>query len=177
MGRTEPRAELRDQDLCLQIGSSLPSHYTLRYQQYRDRALLLKNALQYVPAYGFTRRSLALASQTSQTPDAEPLSETAISALFGRGDNARKTLIWAWLDQGKESMGPSLTNVNVNPDVSGHAPKKITVREALRARLEWNTPVLQYLPEVCIIDQAEISLAHIAEVIFFRHSFSSRALL
>lgn len=73
---------------------------------------------------------LSLPTHTSALPD------TAISCLFGEGDDARKTLIRAWMDDARENMkaGGSI---------------KMNMRDVLQARLKWNEPVLQYLPEVC----------------------------
>ena len=59
------------------------------------------------------------------------LPERSLDVLFGRED-VRKTLIRAWLDEGRDAMGPTPT----------------TVRDALHKRLDWNTPVLDKLPEV-----------------------------
>jgi hypothetical protein len=64
---------------------------------------------------------------------AEPLSETSISALFGPGDLSRRNLIKAWLDDGIRHMNT--------------LPVGTPVKEVLRARLEFNEPVLQHLPE------------------------------
>jgi hypothetical protein len=69
-------------------------------------------------------------------PHAEPLSDSAVTALFGPGDAARRTLINAWLDEGR-------THMRTVP-VDG-------VKRALLARLEYNVPVLSHLPEVCSI--------------------------
>ncbi|KAF7336797.1 Ubiquinone biosynthesis protein [Mycena venus] len=95
---------------------------------------LLKLALPLVSEHGFTRAALARSVLHLPTPHAEPLSDTAVSALFGRGDLARKTLIRAWLDDGVESMKNA-------PGVG------TSVKDALHARLAYNEPVLAHLPE------------------------------
>ncbi|KAF8148373.1 hypothetical protein BJ912DRAFT_1017840, partial [Pholiota molesta] len=54
----------------------------------------------------------------------EPLSDSAITALFGKGDAARRTLIDAWLDDGLRHMA------------SGAQAPARTIRDVLRARLD-----------------------------------------
>ncbi|KAJ7476052.1 hypothetical protein FB451DRAFT_1245606 [Mycena latifolia] len=94
-------------------------------------ARLLKLALPLVPEHGFTRAALARSVLHLPAPHAHvaPLADTAISALFGSGERARRTLIGAWLDEGVASM------------------KGQSVKEALHARLAYNEPVLPHLPE------------------------------
>ncbi|KAJ7170881.1 hypothetical protein C8R43DRAFT_981412 [Mycena crocata] len=96
-------------------------------------ARLLKLALPLVSEHGFTRAALARSVLHLPTPHAEPLSDNAVSTLFGRGDLARKTLIHAWLDGGVESMQQQAVPTSV--------------KEALHARLAYNEPVLEHLPE------------------------------
>ncbi|KZP22772.1 hypothetical protein FIBSPDRAFT_824255 [Athelia psychrophila] len=93
---------------------------------------LLKLAVPLVQKHGFTRQALALSALSLPNPHTEPLSDAAISSLFGQGDDARRTLITAWQDNARERM------------MTVPAP---TVREVLRARLACNEPVLPYLPE------------------------------
>ncbi|KAJ7455251.1 hypothetical protein B0H11DRAFT_249530 [Mycena galericulata] len=95
---------------------------------------LLKLALPLISEHGFTRAALARSVLHLPVPHAAPLSDTAVSALFGRGDQARKTLIRAWLDGGVESIksAPSVPT---------------SVKEALHLRLAYNEPVLPLLPE------------------------------
>lgn len=94
-------------------------------------------------------------SLPSNEVNIEPLSDTAVSALFGHGDDARRTLIKAWLGEGLRHMS-SIPGVErratplLSLDTSRTGTeKKASVGDALRARLEYNEPVLQYLPEVC----------------------------
>ena len=56
-----------------------------------------------------------------------------MSALFGEGDDARRTLISAWLDEGRAEMHNSPTT---------------TIKDVLGTRLRYNEPVLDLLPEV-----------------------------
>ncbi|KAI0272153.1 hypothetical protein BGY98DRAFT_922202 [Russula aff. rugulosa BPL654] len=96
---------------------------------------LLKLAIPLVQHHGFTRTALAHSVLALPEPHAEPLSDSAVTALFGQGDAARRTLINAWLDEGRAHM---------------RAVPVDGVKRALLARLEYNAPVLSYLPEVCI---------------------------
>ncbi|KAF8910574.1 hypothetical protein CPB84DRAFT_1764021 [Gymnopilus junonius] len=118
---------------------------------------LLKLALPLVKTHGFTRETLSrsvLALPPTEA-HAEPLSDTAVSALFGEGDEARKTLIAAWLKEGLRHMasvpGVERPVAGLGPAESSAGPasadRKATIRDVLRARLEYNEPVLPYLPE------------------------------
>lgn len=95
---------------------------------------LLKCAIPLVKTHGFTRQTLSLAALSLPKPHAEPLSDTAVTALFGKGDDARRTLLDAWLAEGKASMEES---------------EQKSLSALLKHRLRWNDPVLQLLPEVC----------------------------
>ncbi|TFK23641.1 hypothetical protein FA15DRAFT_681116 [Coprinopsis marcescibilis] len=98
---------------------------------------LLKLALPLVRTHGFSRAALARSVLELPTPErshSEPLSETAVSALFGEGDDARRTLINAWLQEGLRQM---------------QTTESLTLNAVLRRRLEYNEPVLDRLPEVC----------------------------
>lgn len=75
-------------------------------------------------------------------PHAEPLSEGAITALFGAGDKARKNLAWAWLEEGRRRM-KGLEDATENTQRMA-----IPVEVSLRRRLQWNEPVVDKLPEV-----------------------------
>lgn len=99
------------------------------------RNTLLKLALPLVESHGFTRHALALSvlSLPSSSHKA-PLNDTAVSALFGDGDDARRTLITAWLEEARTSMATSAGSR--------------TIGGVLDARLKANESVLQYLPEV-----------------------------
>ncbi|KDR76023.1 hypothetical protein GALMADRAFT_225763 [Galerina marginata CBS 339.88] len=121
-------------------------------------ARLLKLALPLVRTHGFTREALSrsvLALPPGEV-HAEPLSDTTVSALFGHGDLARRTLIDAWLKDGLRHMAlvPGVerpmeppVNFDANTSAAAGSVKKATVRDVLRARLEYNEPVLPYLPE------------------------------
>lgn len=94
---------------------------------------LLQLAVPLVKQHGFTREALSLSVLSLPTPHEVPLSDAAISSLFGQGDDARRSLIVAWQDEAREEMKTG----------SGG-----TMREVLKKRLECNEPVLSYLPEV-----------------------------
>ena len=105
------------------------------------RSQLLRSAVPLVKDYGFTREALARSVLTPNQPSLkahdEPLSDEAVSALFGQGDDARRTLIRAWLDEGLNAMRKQ-TDHSVQP----------TLRQALHARLAYNEPALVHIPEV-----------------------------
>ncbi|TFK70328.1 hypothetical protein BDN72DRAFT_839260 [Pluteus cervinus] len=115
-------------------------------------ATLLKHALPLIRNYGFTREALAhsVLEMDASRSHTEPLSESAISALFGRGDEARRTLINAWLDQGisdmKVTTSPN-TSLSATSSQATGAHRYPSVRDALHTRLRYNEPVLQYVPE------------------------------
>ncbi|KAI0775066.1 hypothetical protein BD413DRAFT_532832 [Trametes elegans] len=96
------------------------------------RNQLLQLALPLVRTHGFTREALALSVLHLPTPHPQPLSDPAVSSLFGQGDDARRTLIEGWLENAREQMK------------AAPAP---SVREVLANRLKANEPVLRYLPE------------------------------
>jgi ubiquinone biosynthesis protein COQ9 len=102
------------------------------------RSALLRSAFPLIKTHGFTRHTLALAALAlPDSPHSEPLSQPALSALFGFGEEARRTLINAWLDEGIKHMGSAA--------IEG---RNLSVRDALSRRLSWNEPVLEKLPEV-----------------------------
>ncbi|KAE9402890.1 hypothetical protein BT96DRAFT_1083700, partial [Gymnopus androsaceus JB14] len=108
-----------------------------------QRSQLLKTATSLVKTHGFTREALSrsvldLPSRSDFKAHSEPLSDIAVSSLFGHGDTARKTLIEAWLDEGIVHMGTS---------PASSAATRANLARTLHARLDYNTPVLHYLPE------------------------------
>lgn len=120
-----------------------------------NAAALLKRSFPLIPQHGFTRKTIMLASgRVSTREDGEEsngrLSETAISALFGAGDNARRTLIEAWFKEGIVDMGASQTMAKENA-TSLPATAPPTLSDLLQRRLEWNKPVNQHLPEVGLL--------------------------
>lgn len=98
------------------------------------RTQLLKLAGPLVRQHGFTRAALARSVLALPEPHSVPLPDSAVTTLFGEGDAARRTLIGAWLEQGRAHM----RSVPV---------QDLDVKGALLARLEYNVPVLEHLPE------------------------------
>lgn len=98
-----------------------------------SRHRLLQLALPLVQTHGFTRQTLAQSVLALPAAHPEPLSETAVSSLFGEGDEARRTLIKAWLDNGRAQMRLSPSS---------------DMRDVLATRLRYNEPVVELLPEV-----------------------------
>ncbi|KAH7918829.1 hypothetical protein BV22DRAFT_1041484 [Leucogyrophana mollusca] len=97
-------------------------------------ARLLQLALPLVPSHGFTREALSLSVLSLPTPLAhsQPLPDAAVSSLFGQGDDARRTLVRAWLDDACMQMS------------SSQSPN---IRQVLQTRLKANEHVLRHLPE------------------------------
>jgi len=112
---------------------------------------LLRRAFPLISTHGFTRKTLALSS-----PNA-PLSETAVSALFGKGDEAPRTLIRAWMEEGRRQMcvmdGRVISSDGHRATGSGTGASASTTHDALMMedvllkRLDWNVPVLPHLKD------------------------------
>jgi len=95
----------------------------------------LQLAVPLVKTHGFTRAALGRAVLDLPEPHSEPLPDGAVTALFGRGDDARRTLVRAWLEDARCRMRRD-----------DHDPTS-TVRDVLHARMRTNEPVLEHLPE------------------------------
>ncbi|TFY62986.1 hypothetical protein EVJ58_g3511 [Rhodofomes roseus] len=93
---------------------------------------LLQLAIPLVQTYGFTRAALSHSVFRLPKPHSEQLSDSAVTALFGEGNDARKTLIDAWLEDARQHM---------------RASPSPTIKAILTQRLKQNEPVLQFLPE------------------------------
>ncbi|KAF8630705.1 hypothetical protein AX15_002758 [Amanita polypyramis BW_CC] len=122
------------------------------------RSQLLRSALPLVRTHGFTREALARSvlsqdnvNHVSNLEHSEPLSEEAVSALFGQGDDARRTLIQAWLDEGLSYMreaGKQSQEQQQNQIQNGLDPRPgPSLGQVLHARLAYNEPVLSHIPE------------------------------
>jgi ubiquinone biosynthesis protein COQ9 len=109
-----------------------------------------------VRTHGFTWEALSrsVLSLPTNKVHTEPLSDTAVLALFRHGDDACRTLIRAWLGDGLrhkssisgvEGLATTLLNLETSRTWT---EKKASVRDVLHARLEYNEPVLLYLLEV-----------------------------
>ena len=111
-----------------------------------------------VKTHGFTREALARSVLALPPNEAHslPLSGSAVSALFGDGDVARKALINAWLKDGLVHMGnvpgvarpASVESLGAPHLEAAGTERKAGLKDVLRARLEYNEPVLAHLPEV-----------------------------
>lgn len=69
---------------------------------------------------------------------APALGDAEITALFGEGNMARRTLFQAWLQEGLHDMGVASQVETAKP----------AVVDLLKRRLRYNEPVIGYLPEV-----------------------------
>lgn len=133
------------------------------------RDALLKLALPLVENHGFTRSALSLATMYLPSgKHAAPLNDTAIDALFGEGDEARRTLINAWLDDARISLRKSYTQCGA----ATPAAQTPSLGSVLKARLSKNEEVLKHLPEVSArLDPVFPLFKRDSEP--FRHSLSS----
>nr|VWP00146.1 Beta-xylanase (EC [Ganoderma boninense] len=98
------------------------------------RNQLLQLAVPLVKQYGFSREALARSVLHLPKPHEQPLSEAAITSLFGSGDDARRTLINGWLDLARAEMRAAS---------SASTP----LRDVLASRLRANEPFVPLLPE------------------------------
>jgi ubiquinone biosynthesis protein COQ9 len=119
------------------------------------RKALLQRACTLIPTHGFTRQTLSLAgalSSSSQAPSGSTLpgnnegpssvlSEASITALFGPGDDACRTLIRAWMDDATARSIPQPPPTAIVPTSS------LTLKTLLASRLRENALVLSRLPE------------------------------
>lgn len=121
------------------------------------RDALLKLALPLVKKHGFTRSTLSLAALDSPSGvHTVPLDDMAVDALFGEGDEARRTLINAWLDDARGSLRKFYSQRGTST-----TPTQIpTLGGVLKTRLSKNEDVLEYLPEVCTRPNSERYLCH-----------------
>ncbi|KAG2107548.1 hypothetical protein BD769DRAFT_1693803 [Suillus cothurnatus] len=108
-------------------------------------AKLLKLALPLIKTHGFTREALSLSVLSLPTPLGRPLPDASVTALFGPGDDARRTLVHAWLDDARHQM-------------KEEAVEKIEMGDVLKARLKSNEPVLEHLPEAFALLASSSSL-------------------
>ncbi|PFH47849.1 hypothetical protein AMATHDRAFT_66633 [Amanita thiersii Skay4041] len=143
------------------------------------RTQLLRLALPLVRTHGFTREALSQAA-VGLPNHVQPLPDSAVSSLFGDGDEARRTLIRAWLDEGVEGIKELRRRREVlermeldmrlqqQQETQPKAPfsqvqtqplesERIDIRHVLRARLAYNEPVLAYLPEAFALLASPVS--------------------
>ena len=124
------------------------------------RDALLKLALPLVKNHGFTRSALSLAAmQPPSGNHTAPLSDMAVDALFGEGDEARRTLIRAWLDDARVSLRAAYSQGGATTST----PQTPSLENVLKTRLNKNEDVLEHLPEVSMSPQFKsIHIAHAA---------------
>jgi ubiquinone biosynthesis protein COQ9 len=103
--------------------------------------MLLRAAVGLVGVHGFTRNALALSVTQLPPPHthAAPLSDAAISALFGAGAKAEHSLINFFFDDGIQKMKARAQALSTS---EGRPP---TIKEMLEERLQFNEPVLEHL--------------------------------
>ncbi|KAG1826559.1 hypothetical protein EV424DRAFT_634556 [Suillus variegatus] len=68
-----------------------------------------KLALPLIKTHGFTREALSLSVLSLPTPLTHPLPDVNVTALFGPGDDAYRTLVHAWLDDARHKMKEEVT--------------------------------------------------------------------
>ena len=121
-----------------------PRHQPPHTMTSATRDALLKLALPLVKTHGFTRSTLSLAAMYSPSGNiTAPLNDTAVDALFGEGDEARRTLINAWLDDARVSLRTSYSQ-----GVAASSTQTPSLENVLKMRLSKNEEVLEHLPEV-----------------------------
>ncbi|KAJ3557948.1 hypothetical protein NM688_g1198 [Phlebia brevispora] len=112
------------------------------------RTQLLQLSLPLIKSHGFTREALSRSVLYLPQAHPEPLRESAVSALFGEGDDARRTLINAWLAEGRVQMRTS-------PSPS--------MKDVLCTRLRYNEPFLNLLPEAFAVLATPSSGLHLVD--------------
>ena len=133
----------------------------------RTRDALLKLALPLVKNHGFTRSALSLAvMQLPSGSHAAPLNDTAVDALFGEGDEARRTLIRAWLDDARVSMRTSYSQYSQGGATTSTAQTP-NLGNVLKMRLNKNEDVLKHLPEVSAYKPSQCRGIHVVRLFFF----------
>jgi ubiquinone biosynthesis protein COQ9 len=135
-----------------------------------SRDALLKLALPLVKNHGFTRSALSLAAMHSPSgKHTAPLNDTAVDALFGEGDEARRTLINAWLDDARASLRTAYSQGGI----AASTMQTPSLGNVLKTRLSRNEEVLEHLPEVSTRVDSEALPVFIRQSHPLRHLLSS----
>ena len=135
------------------------------------RDALLKLALPLVKNHGFTRSTLSFAAMHSPSGNhTAPLNDMAVDSLFGEGDEARRTLINAWLDDARVSLRTSYSQ----RDPATSTPQTPSLENVLKTRLNRNEDVLEHLPEVSMTPQFRCIHVLTRRSDPFRHSLCSQ---
>ena len=117
------------------------------------RDTLLKLALPLVKNHGFTRSALSLAVMHSPSGNhTTPLNDTAVDALFGEGDEARRTLIHAWLDDARVSLRTPYSQ----DGATSSTIQTPSLESVLKTRLSKNEDVLTHFPEVSMTPNSNV---------------------
>ncbi|KAG9049116.1 hypothetical protein FS837_011128 [Tulasnella sp. UAMH 9824] len=120
---------------------------------------ILKRAFPLIPTHGFTRTCLA---------EASALSDTAITALFGRDEEAERVLVDAWLKEGVQSIGGGAEPLTSTPPPAAlHAQLK----DSLGRRLKYNEPVLAHLPNAFAVLGTQTAVIPYDPRPAFEHAF------
>ncbi|KAG1762704.1 hypothetical protein EDD22DRAFT_1043092 [Suillus occidentalis] len=116
-----------------------------------NRAKLLKLALPLIRTHGFTRDALSLSVLSLPTPLAHPLPDPSVTALFGPGDDARRTLVHAWLDDARRRMKEEAVE---NMGIGDHLPEAFAL---LASSSPLPLPLLPVDPTPIIKHAAQVS--------------------
>lgn len=122
---------------------------------------LLRLALPLVKTHGFTRGALAQSVLHLPPPETHtaPLSDAAISALFGHGTKAERSLVDFFFDEGIEHMK---SRAQMFSDSLGRAP---SVKEVLEERLKFNESVLEHLSDAfALLASSSSSVARLGPI-------------
>ncbi|KXN86062.1 Ubiquinone biosynthesis protein coq9, mitochondrial [Leucoagaricus sp. SymC.cos] len=113
----------------------------------QTRTRLLQLAIPLVKSHGFTRDALAQSVLHLPPPETHtsPLSDSAISALFGSGIKAEYSLINFFFDEGLERMRARAEALSASQE------RALSVKELFGERLRHNEPVLEHLSEAFTI--------------------------
>ncbi|KAG8954384.1 hypothetical protein FRC04_011710 [Tulasnella sp. 424] len=118
---------------------------------------ILKRAFPLIPTHGFTRTCIA---------EASALSDTAITALFGKDDEAERVLVDAWLTEGVKSMPVAPASSTGQPQ-----PFHTQLKTSLGWRLRYNEPVLKHLPEAFAVLGTQTAVIPYDPRPAFEHAF------
>ncbi|KAL4064358.1 hypothetical protein V8B97DRAFT_344112 [Scleroderma yunnanense] len=121
------------------------------------RSTLLKLAIPLVRSHGFTRETLARAVLSLPEPHSDPLPDTAVTALFGQGDDASRTLVNAWFEDARQRMREEVQPLS-------------HIRQVLLARMTMNEPVLEHLPEAFALLAASSRMVPVDPTPILRHA-------
>ncbi|KAG8990723.1 hypothetical protein FRB90_001641 [Tulasnella sp. 427] len=128
---------------------------------------ILKKAFPLIPTHGFTRACIA---------EASALSDTAITALFGRDSEAERVLVDEWLKEGVKSIssGPGGPPAGTQPAAAAAPPPTLLhtqLKASLGRRLKYNEPVLKHLPDAYAVLGTQTAVIPFDPRPAFEHAF------